>query len=112
MGESEQKGPLEKPIDWFASWKASFERVRQRYGTPVTVLLTLVVVGGLVWWHWDAIAGRCGCKGQRKLSASIRGDDHAARRLLGRPEADFRPPQPNPLGRIDGSARALHRQQA
>ena len=60
MGKFEQKSPLEKPIDWFASWKASFERVRQRFGTPVTVLLTLVVVGGLVWWNWDAIASRPG----------------------------------------------------
>lgn len=59
MAEPE-KGPLEKPIDWFSSWKASFERIRQRFGMPVAVLLALSVAGGLVWWNWDDIAKRPG----------------------------------------------------
>jgi hypothetical protein len=60
MAEQEEKGPLEKPIDWFSGWKASFERTRQRFGMPVAVLLTLSVAGGLVWWNWDDIAKRPG----------------------------------------------------
>ncbi len=60
MAEPEDKGPLEKPIDWFSSWKASFERVRQRFGLPVAILLILSVAGGLVWWNWDDIAKRPG----------------------------------------------------
>jgi hypothetical protein len=60
MAEQEEKGPLEKPIDWFPAWKASFERMRQRFGTPVAVLLALSVAGGLVWWNWDDIAKRPG----------------------------------------------------
>jgi hypothetical protein len=59
MAEQE-KGPLEKPIDWFSGWKASFERIRQRFGTPVAVLLALSVASGLVWWNWDDIAKRPG----------------------------------------------------
>jgi tetratricopeptide (TPR) repeat protein len=58
MPEQEEKGPLEKPIDWLSSWKASFERIRQRFGMPVAVLLALSVAGGLVWWNWDDIAKR------------------------------------------------------
>jgi hypothetical protein len=58
--EQEDKGPLEKPIDWFSGWKASFERIRQRFGTLVAVLLSLSVVGGPVWWNWDDIAKRPG----------------------------------------------------
>ena len=54
------RGFLEKPIDWLFGWKASFERVRQRFGLPVAVLLTLSVAGGLVWWNWDEIAKRPG----------------------------------------------------
>jgi hypothetical protein len=60
MGEQEEKGPLEKPIDWFSGWKASFERMRQRFGMPVAVLLALTVAGGFVWWNWDDIAKRPG----------------------------------------------------
>jgi hypothetical protein len=60
MAELEEKGPLEKPIDWFSGWKASFERMRQRFGMPVAVLLALSVAGGLVWWNWDDIAKRPG----------------------------------------------------
>jgi tetratricopeptide (TPR) repeat protein len=60
MAEQEEKGPLEKPIDWFSGWKASFERIRQRFGMPVAVLLALSVAGGLVWWNWDDIAKRPG----------------------------------------------------
>jgi hypothetical protein len=60
MAEQEEKGPLDKPIDWFSGWKASFERIPQRYGMPVAVLLTLSVAGGLVWWNWDDIAKRPG----------------------------------------------------
>jgi hypothetical protein len=48
MAGPEEKGPLEKPIAWFSGWKASFERIRQRFGIPVAVLLTLSVAGGLV----------------------------------------------------------------
>ena len=33
---------------WFSRWKASFERIRQRFGMPVAVLLALLVAGGLV----------------------------------------------------------------
>jgi hypothetical protein len=55
-----EKGPLEKPIDWLSGWKASFERIRQRYGMPAAVLLALSVAGGLVWWKWDDIAKRPG----------------------------------------------------
>jgi hypothetical protein len=68
MGEQEEKGPLEKPIDWLSSWKASFERIRQRFGMPVAVLLALSVVGGLVWWNWDDIAKR---PGGRSLAIKI-----------------------------------------
>lgn len=60
MAEPEDKGPLEKPIDWFSNWKASFERIRQRFGLPVAVLLFLSVAGGLVWWNWDDIVKRPG----------------------------------------------------
>jgi len=60
MAEPEEKGPLEKPIDWVSGWKASFERIRQRFGMPVAVLLALSVAGGLVWWNWDDIAKRPG----------------------------------------------------
>jgi len=59
MGEQE-KGPLEKPIDWFSGWKASFELIRQRFGMPFAVLLTLSVACSLVWWNWDDIARRPG----------------------------------------------------
>jgi hypothetical protein len=54
------RAPLEKPIDWLSGWKASFERIRQRFGMPVAVLLALSVAGGLVWWNWDDIAKRPG----------------------------------------------------
>src|SRR3984893_4042245 len=60
MAEQEDKGPLEKPIDWFSGWKASFERIRQRFGMLVAVLLALSVAGGFVWWNWDDIAKRPG----------------------------------------------------
>ena len=60
MAEPEGKGPLEKPIDWFSGWKASFERIRQRFGMLVAVLLALSVAGGFVWWNWDDIAKRPG----------------------------------------------------
>jgi hypothetical protein len=60
MAEQEEKGPLEKPIDWVSGWKASFERIRQRFGMPVAVLLALSVAGGFVWWNWDDIAKRPG----------------------------------------------------
>jgi hypothetical protein len=60
MAEPEEKGPLEKPIDWLSGWKSSFARVRQRFGMPVAVLLALSVAGGLVWWNWDDIAKRPG----------------------------------------------------
>src|ERR1700730_16327735 len=60
MAEPEEQGPLEKPIDWFSGWKASFERVRRRFGMPFAVLLTLSVAGGFVWWSWDDIAKRPG----------------------------------------------------
>ena len=60
MAEPEEKGPLEKPIDWFSGWKASFERIRQRFGMPVAVLLAFSVAGGWVWWNWDDIARRPG----------------------------------------------------
>src|ERR1700730_10614788 len=60
MAEQEDKGPLEKPIDWFSGWKASFERIRQRFGMPVAVLLALLVAGGPVWWNWGDIAKRPG----------------------------------------------------
>jgi hypothetical protein len=60
MAEQEEKGPLEKPIDWFSGWKTSFERVRQRFGMPVAILLGLSVAGGMVWWNWDEIAKRPG----------------------------------------------------
>ena len=33
---------------WFSRWKASFERIRQRFGMPVAVLLALLVAGGPV----------------------------------------------------------------
>jgi tetratricopeptide (TPR) repeat protein len=62
MAEPEEKGPLEKPIDWFSGWKASFERMRQRFGLPVAILLALSVAGGLVWWNWDEIAKRPGAE--------------------------------------------------
>jgi len=79
MGEQEEKGPLEKPIDWFSSWNASFERVRQRFGMPVAVLLSLSLAGGLVWWNWDDIAKRPGVESilarfkQRALPAAPAG---------------------------------------
>jgi len=60
MAEPEEKGPLEKRIDWLSGWKASFERIRQRFGVPFTVLLTLSVAGGFVWWNWNDIAKRPG----------------------------------------------------
>jgi hypothetical protein len=60
MAEPEEKGPLEKPIDWFSGWKASFERIRQRFGMPVAVSLAFLVASGLVWWNWDDIAKRPG----------------------------------------------------
>jgi hypothetical protein len=60
MAEQEEKGPLEKPIDWFSGWKASFERIRQRFGMPIAVLLALSVAGGLGWWNWDDIKKRPG----------------------------------------------------
>jgi hypothetical protein len=60
MAEQEEKGPLEKPVDWFSGWKASFERTRQRFGMPVAVLLALSIAGGFVWWNWDDIAKRPG----------------------------------------------------
>jgi hypothetical protein len=39
MAEQEEKGPLEKPIDWLSGWKASFERIRQLRQTGADVLL-------------------------------------------------------------------------
>jgi hypothetical protein len=60
MAEQEEEGPLEKPIDWFSSWMASFRRIRQRFGLPVAILLVLSVAGGFVWWNWDDIAKRPG----------------------------------------------------
>jgi hypothetical protein len=41
MAEQEEKGPLEKLIDWLSGWKVSVERIRQRFGMPVAVLLAL-----------------------------------------------------------------------
>jgi hypothetical protein len=60
MAEQEEKGPLEKLIDWLSGWKVSVERIRQRFGMPVAVLLALSVAGGLAWWNWDEIAKRPG----------------------------------------------------
>jgi tetratricopeptide (TPR) repeat protein len=60
MAEQEEKGPLEKPIDWLSGWKASFGRIRQRFGLPAAILLALAVTCGLVWWNWDDIARRPG----------------------------------------------------
>jgi tetratricopeptide (TPR) repeat protein/pimeloyl-ACP methyl ester carboxylesterase len=53
---SHEEGPLEKPIDWLFGWKASFERVRQRFGLPVAILLALSVASGIALWNWDHIA--------------------------------------------------------
>jgi hypothetical protein len=60
MAEPDEKGPLEKAIEWFSGWKTSFERMRQRFGMPIAVLLALSVGGGLVLWNWDDIAKRPG----------------------------------------------------
>jgi hypothetical protein len=60
MAEPDEKGPLEKPIDWLSGWRASFWRISQRFGMPVAILLGLSVAGGLVWWNWDDIAKRPG----------------------------------------------------
>ncbi|MGB8900034.1 MAG: hypothetical protein WCC90_12730, partial [Methylocella sp.] len=54
--EETGNGPLEKPIDWLSGWTASFERVRQRRGLPVAILLALLVVGGFVLLNWEHIA--------------------------------------------------------
>jgi hypothetical protein len=60
MAEEEEKGPLEKPLDWLAGIKSSFGRIRQRFGLPIAVLLALSVAGGFIWWNWEDIAKRPG----------------------------------------------------
>lgn len=55
-----QKTPLDDLSEWLSSGKASFNRVRQRVGMSVAVLLVLVVVGGAVWWKWEDIAQSLG----------------------------------------------------
>ncbi len=62
MAEEEEKGPLEKPLDWLAGLKSSFARVRQRFGLPVALLLALLVPVGLIWWNWEDIAKRPGAE--------------------------------------------------
>ncbi len=59
MAEQE-KNALDKLTDGLSSWKASFDRLRQRFGLPIALLLVLTVIGGLVWWQWDDIAKRPG----------------------------------------------------
>jgi tetratricopeptide (TPR) repeat protein len=60
MAEQEEKGPVEKPVDWLSGVWASFERMRRRYGLPAAALLVLSVTGGLIWWNWEDIAKRPG----------------------------------------------------
>jgi hypothetical protein len=55
-----EKGPPEKLIDGLSTWKATFDRLRNRFGAPVAILLVLTLAGGLVWWNWDDISKRPG----------------------------------------------------
>lgn len=55
-----RKTPLDDLSEWLSSGKASFNRVRQRVGMSVAVLLVLVVAGGAVWWKWEDIAQSLG----------------------------------------------------
>jgi hypothetical protein len=73
MAEPE-KDPLDEPRTWLSSWKASFNRVRQRVGMPVAVLLVLLVAGGTVWWKWEDIAKSLGVESiiARSTPRSIR----------------------------------------
>jgi hypothetical protein len=57
MAEQE-KGFLDK-LD-LSGWEASFNQLRQRFGTFGAVLLTLLVIGVLIWWKWEDIAKRPG----------------------------------------------------
>jgi tetratricopeptide (TPR) repeat protein len=60
MAEEEEKGSLDKPIDWLSGWQASFGRMRRRFGLPAAVLLALLAGGGFVWWNWEDIAKKPG----------------------------------------------------
>jgi H+/Cl- antiporter ClcA len=61
MAEPE-KNPLEKVIDWFSGWKASFDQLQGHIGWLAAVLLLLLVVGVLIWWRWEDIVKRPGVK--------------------------------------------------
>src|SRR5438067_12187029 len=61
MAEPE-KNPLEKVIDWFSGWKASFDQLQGHIGGLAAVLLFLLVVGALIWWKWEDIIKRPGVK--------------------------------------------------
>src|SRR5262245_28697433 len=64
MAEEEQKGPVEKLIDWLSGWKASFDRLRQRIGFLGAVAAMLfIAIGGAglyVWSNWKELRDRPG----------------------------------------------------
>jgi hypothetical protein len=49
MAEPEGKGPLERPIDWFSRWKASFEWLAERIGRLGAVLVLLLAASSVIW---------------------------------------------------------------
>lgn len=55
-----EKGPPDKLIDWFSSWKGTFDRLRTQFGMPVALALIFSFAGGLIWWNWEEIAKRPG----------------------------------------------------
>ncbi len=55
-----EKDPLDKLSDWLTGWKASFEQLRQRFGTLVAISLVFLGALSLVWWNWDELKKRPG----------------------------------------------------
>jgi hypothetical protein len=54
------KNPFDKLSDWLTGWKASFEQLRQRFGTLVAITLVFLVALSLVWWNWEELKKRPG----------------------------------------------------
>jgi hypothetical protein len=58
-----EKNPLAKLIDWFSSWKASFNQLQEHIGWVGAGVLLLLTVAVLIWWKWEDIVKRPGVKG-------------------------------------------------
>jgi hypothetical protein len=54
------KNPLDKLSDSLTGWKASFELLRHRFGTLVTISLVCLLVLSVVWWNWEELKKRPG----------------------------------------------------